>query len=219
MRHQATWNREMDRVELTRGLWQKGIRSRPVLDAIEAIPRHLFVPESLQPDAYVDNALTIGYGQTISQPYIVALMSELLDLNASIRVLEVGTGSGYQTMVLSRLAGEIFTIENVSALASSARELLTRIGVANVHWRVGDGYQGWPDGAPFDRIILTAAPTRLPDTLLDQLARGGRMVAPVGAVQSQQELLVIDKDDQGRIRQRAVTGVAFVPMVPGVLRN
>jgi protein-L-isoaspartate(D-aspartate) O-methyltransferase len=176
------------------------------------VPRHLFGPDGAHAQAYADYPLPIGEGQTISQPYIVALMTELLGPEKSHKVLEVGTGSGYQAAVLSRLAGEVYSIEIVEPLAQTATSLLDQLGY-DVKVRAGNGYLGWPEQAPFDRIILTAAPPKIPQALLDQLKPGGRLVAPVGPVGGVQELVVLDKDAGGRIREQNVLAVRFVPMV------
>ncbi len=192
---------------------QRGVRNADVLRAMRATPRHLFVPAVLRPWAYSDQALPIESGQTISQPYIVALMTELLDARKTDGVLEVGTGSGYQAAVLSRLARHVYTIEIVPELAKSARERLAKMGYRNITVRQGDGYRGWPEQAPFERILVTAAPLDIPQALLDQLSRGGRLVAPVGASPWTQELVVIEKAASGEIRQRSVAPVMFVPMV------
>jgi len=191
----------------------RGVRNADVLRAMRATPRHLFVPADLRPWAYSDQALPIEYGQTISQPYIVALMTELLDPRKTDGVLEVGTGSGYQAAVLSGLARHVYTIEIVPELAKSAAERLASMGYRNITVRQGDGYQGWPEKAPFERILLTAAPPDIPQALLDQLGRGGRLVAPVGASPWTQELVVIEKAARGEIRRRSVAPVMFVPMV------
>jgi len=193
----------------------RGIRDKRVLAALRAIPRHLFVPEDVRPFAYHDTPLPIGYGQTISQPYIVAYMTELLEVQPGMTVLEIGTGSGYQAAVLARLARRVYTVEIVPELARSAAALLRKLGAANVVCRTGDGYRGWPEHAPFDRIILTAAPPEVPRALLDQLKPGGRLVAPVGASAWDQELIAIEKDTHGRLKRRGVLPVRFVPMVPG----
>lgn len=189
----------------------RGIRSAPVLRVLGAIPRHEFVPAAMRPFAYDDCALPIGHGATISQPYIVAIMTELLDVPPGGKVLEIGTGSGYQAAVLARLAGSVYTIEIVPELARDASARLARLGFANITLRTGDGYLGWPEEAPFDRIILTAAPPELPKALVDQLKPGGKLVAPVGA-RGLQQLVVVDKLPDGRLRQRSVLAVAFVPM-------
>jgi protein-L-isoaspartate(D-aspartate) O-methyltransferase len=191
----------------------RGISRPDVLRAIRSTPRHLFVPELLRPQAYQDRALPIGSGQTISQPYVVALMTELLEPSKRQKVLEIGTGSGYQASVLAALAGHVFTIEIVPELAQSAAAVLESLGVRNVTVRCGDGYHGWTEKAPFDRIILTAAPPEIPQALIDQLRPGGRMVAPVGDSPFAQSLVVVNKLADGSIRKRHVIPVAFVPMV------
>jgi len=192
----------------------RGVKAPEVLRALREVPRHLFVPRVLQSRAYDDTPLPIGEGQTISQPYIVALMTELLEVKAGAKILEIGTGSGYQAAILSRLAGEVYTIEIVPSLAREAENLLKILGFANVTVRAGDGYAGWPEKAPFDRIIVTAAPPEVPPALVAQLKRGGRMVLPVGESGGDQQLLVIDKDmNSDKITERKVTAVRFVPMV------
>lgn len=209
-------NYEREREAMVRDQIQaRGIRNAAVLEAIRRIPRHRFVPPGLESVAYADRALPIGYGQTISQPYIVAFMTQALEVQPAHKVLEIGTGSGYQAAVLSRLAAEVYTIEIVEPLAHQARERLTAMGYTNIRFRVGDGYKGWPEAAPFDRIMLTAAPPEIPQALIDQLKPGGKMVAPVGAQPGRQELVVLDKDERGRVSRRSVLSVAFVPMVPG----
>jgi protein-L-isoaspartate(D-aspartate) O-methyltransferase len=190
----------------------RGIHDARVLDAMRDVKRHLFVPDASAEDAYEDFPLPIGQGQTISQPYIVALMTELLELKAGDRVLEIGTGSGYQSAVLSRLVADVYSIEIVKSLGERARELLEEQGCVNVHLRVGDGYNGWPEEAPFNSIIVTAAPPEIPPRLLDQLIDGGRMVVPVGT--NYQELMLIEKKS-GEITKRVITAVRFVPMVKG----
>ena len=187
----------------------RGVDDPRVLGAMREVPRHLFVPEEMRSRSYGDHPLPIGWGQTISQPYIVALMSELLELDGTKRVLEIGTGSGYHAAVLSRLAGEVYSIEIVEQLGVQARDTLGDLGYDNVQVRVGDGYLGWPEKAPFDGIILTAAPPKIPQPLVDQLKTGGIMVAPVGTFV--QDLVVITKTKEG-IHRRHVTGVRFVPM-------
>jgi protein-L-isoaspartate(D-aspartate) O-methyltransferase len=194
---------------------QRGIRNQAVLEAMRATPRHLFVPDAQRDSAYQDHPLPIGYSQTISQPYIVAFMTELLDVAKSHRVLEIGTGSGYQAAVLSPLAGQVYTIEIVPELAKRSASLLEKLGYANVTVRLGDGYKGWPEKAPFDRIILTAAPPELPQALVDQLKPGGRLVAPVGGSSWTQELILVEKSANGKLSRRSVLDVRFVPMVRG----
>ena len=187
----------------------RGVTQPEVLAAMEEVPRHRFVPESLRAEAYSDSPLPIGWGQTISQPYVVALMTELLELDEDSRVLEIGTGSGYHAAVLSRVAGQVYTIEIIDELADQARGILENLGYDNVTVRAGDGYQGWPDKAPFDGIILTAAPPKVPQPLLDQLKVGGRMVVPVGSFVQDLKLITRTKDGY---ETRNVAPVRFVPM-------
>lgn len=187
----------------------RGVRDRRVLEAMRKVPRHLFVPENVRKYAYEDGPLPIEDGQTISQPYIVALMTELLEVGPGQRVLEIGTGSGYQSAVLATMGVEVFTIEIRPLLCRTATERLQRLGYDTVHVRCGDGYGGWPEAAPFDGIIVTAAPERIPDPLLDQLQVGGHMVIPVGAFY--QELKVITRNETG-YEERSVVPVRFVPM-------
>lgn len=189
----------------------RGIRSADVLRALRATPRHLFVPNAIRNQAYNDTALPIGSGSTISQPYIVALMTELLRPQKHQRILEIGTGSGYQAAVLAQLTKHVYTIEIMPDLANSARERLAQLGYSNVAVRHGDGYRGWPEAAPFDAIIVTAAPSEIPRTLIDQLARGGRLVAPVG-IGWAQDLIVIEKHSDGTLAKSSVVPVVFVPM-------
>ncbi|HEU4365441.1 MAG TPA: protein-L-isoaspartate(D-aspartate) O-methyltransferase [Candidatus Krumholzibacteria bacterium] len=189
---------------------RRGIANPRVLDALRAVERHRFVPEPAQEDAYEDYPIAIGFGQTISQPYIVALMTEAIDPGPGDRVLEIGTGSGYQAAVLSLLVKDVYSIEIVKPLGEAAAGLLESLGYDNVHVRIGDGYQGWPEEAPFDAIVVTAAPPEIPQALVDQLAEGGRMVIPVGT--SYQELLMVEKK-KGKVTKRVITVVRFVPMV------
>jgi protein-L-isoaspartate(D-aspartate) O-methyltransferase len=199
--------------ELVRDYIAPAIRDPRVLSACREIRRERFVPASVRAYAYRDTPLPIGHGQTISQPSLVAMMTELLATKPDHKVLEIGTGSGYQAAILAKLVRHVYSIEIVPELASSARETLTREGLTNVTVRAGDGYKGWPEHAPFDGIILTAAPPEVPQALIDQLKRGGRLVAPVGT--GDQELVVIEKDSAGKTKRRSVTAVRFVPMVPG----
>jgi protein-L-isoaspartate(D-aspartate) O-methyltransferase len=192
---------------------KRGIRDQDVLRAVRTVPRHEFVPKESRDASYEDRPLSIGYGATISQPYIVAAMTELLDVAPDHRVLEIGTGSGYQAAVLSVLVSTVYSIEIVPELGAAAKAALQRLGYRNVQVRVGDGYRGWPEHAPFDRIILTAAPPQVPQALIDQLRPGGKLVAPVGEA-GEQHLLVIDKGRDGRLQRRSVFPVMFVPMVP-----
>jgi protein-L-isoaspartate(D-aspartate) O-methyltransferase len=191
----------------------RGIRNPDVLRAMRAIPRHEFVPPGARSLVYRDHPVEIGFDATISQPYVVALMTELLAPARNHRVLEIGTGSGYQAAVLSQLAGRVFTMELVPELAVPARETLARLGYANVTARQGDGYKGWPEEAPFDRIILTAAPVHIPQALIDQLKPGGRLVAPVGS-RREQELTILEKRPDGKVERRAAGAISFVPMRP-----
>ena len=207
--------------QLRRRMVEEQIRSRDVtrrdvLRAMAEVPRHEFVPAAQRAQAYDDQPLPIGNGQTISQPYIVALMTSLLELGPKARVLEIGTGSGYHAAVLSRVAGEVYTIEIVDDLGRQARQTLEKLGYRNVHVRIGDGYQGWPDKGPFDAIVLTAAPPRIPQPLLDQLKPGGRMVLPLGTFW--QDLLVVTKAADGTLEKRKVLPVRFVRMTGEVQR-
>jgi protein-L-isoaspartate(D-aspartate) O-methyltransferase len=188
----------------------RDVRDRRVLAVMAEIPRHEFVPTEQRALAYRDHPLPIGGGQTISQPYVVALMSELLDLGGDERVLEIGTGSGYQAAVLSRLAKAVYTIEIDAELAAAAATLLARLGYDNVQVKAGDGFFGWPDAAPFDAIIITAATPRIPDALLAQLREGGRVVAPVERRGGQELELGIKR--AGRLEMQRKGGVRFVPM-------
>jgi len=189
----------------------RGIRNPDVLRVMRATPRHLFLPDQLQSAAYRDGAIPIGFGATISQPYIVALMTEMLAPARSQKVLEIGTGSGYQAAVLAQLAKRVCTIEIVPELAETARKTLGRLGYSNVLVRQGDGYAGWPDQAPFDRIILTAAPSEVPEALIRQLATPGRLVAPVTSGWFQ-ELVLVDRRADGTIHRASGPSVRFLPM-------
>ena len=189
------------------------VKDPRVLDAMHSVRRHEFMPNATLPRAYADAPWPIGYGQTISQPTVVAVMTEALELRPAHRVLEIGTGSGYQAAILSLLAAEVYSIELLEPLGEEARERLLRLGYANVHVRIGDGYAGWPEHAPFDRIIVTAAPPEVPKALLDQLAMRGVLVAPVGPTPETQRLLRYRKLP-GRTSVEDLGAVAFVPMVP-----
>jgi protein-L-isoaspartate(D-aspartate) O-methyltransferase len=190
---------------------QRGITNPDVLRALEKVPRHEFVPPDYVARAYEDGPLPIGHGQTISQPYIVAAMTELLRLSANARVLEVGTGSGYQAAILAELIREVYTIEIIEPLYLEARCRLARLAYTNIHLRCGDGYSGWPEYAPFDAIIVTAAPDHIPQPLIDQLAEGGRMIIPVGPQGDYQELWLVERVG-GRVKKKRVMRVAFVPL-------
>jgi protein-L-isoaspartate(D-aspartate) O-methyltransferase len=212
----ASWDepKEMQqrRLEMVRRqIAARGVRDGDVLEAMRSVPRHLFVPQALQDRAYADCPLPIEAGQTISQPYIVALMTELLELEPGQKILEIGTGSGYQAAVLSTLVDEVFSIEIKEILHRQAAERLVRLGYGNVRTRHGDGYFGWPEEAPFDGIMITASVDHVPPPLLEQLADGGKIVLPLGHPFSFQNLVVVTKDGQD-VRLRQVTGVLFVPM-------
>lgn len=203
---------EMVRTQLQR----RGIRDVRVLDVMRRVPRELFLPEPSRGWAYDDRALSIGFRSTISQPYIVALMTELLEVKPNHKVLEIGTGSGYQAAILNELAGKVYSIEIVPQLAERARNTLEELGYRKVVVRAGDGYLGWPEEAPFDRILITAAPPRIPQTLLDQLGAGGRLVAPEGESPASQQLVIVKKDSRGNLSREYSIPVIFVPMVPKV---
>ena len=188
----------------------RGIKDERVLAAMAKVPREEFVPADVRPSAYEDGPLPIGYDQTISQPYVVAFMTEQLRPKTSDRVLEIGSGSGYQAAILGELVAEIYTIEIVEPLAKSAEATLQRLGYNNVHIKVGDGYKGWPEEAPFDAIIVTCAPEKVPQPLVDQLKDGGRMVIPVGERFAQQLYLLEKKN--GQLKESATLPVRFVPM-------
>jgi|SRR5439155_1608281 len=194
---------------------RRGVSDARVLAAMRSVPRHLFVPPGAESHAYDDSPLSIGHEQTISQPYIVALMTELVRPRADDRALEIGTGSGYQAAVLSRVVGTVYTIEIVEALARAAEQRLKALDYRSVVVRAGDGYAGWPERAPFDVIVVTAAPDHVPQPLVDQLKPGGRMVIPVGSVYERQDLDLIEKDLSGATSTRHVTPVRFVPLRRG----
>lgn len=189
--------------------------SEATMAAMAAVPRHRFVLLEHQPAAYVNRPQSIGYGQTISQPYIVALMTDMLELVGDEKVLEIGAGSGYQAAVLSEVlgSGSVFTIEIVKALADRARARLKELGYKNITTRHGDGFLGWPKEAPFDAILVTAAPERIPEALVEQLKPGGRMAVPIGRAHDRQTLCLVRKDKAGKVTVDAVLPVAFVPMV------
>jgi protein-L-isoaspartate(D-aspartate) O-methyltransferase len=193
----------------------RGIADAEVLRAMRTVPRHLFVPEGLQSRAYDDGPLPIGHGQTISQPYIVAYMAEVLKVGKGDTVLEVGTGSGYQAAILSPMVKKMYTMEIIPELAASAQKRLNRLGFTNVEVREGDGYYGWPEKAPFDAIIVTAAAGHIPPDLVRQLKNGGRMVIPVGGFFMVQNLVLVSKDRQGEITTRNLLPVRFVPLTGG----
>ena len=194
----------------------RDITDARVIEAMRVVPRHEFVPAQERPCAYEDRALPIGYGQTISQPYIVALMSEKIEPRSPDRILEIGTGSGYQAAVLSRLVHEVFTVEIIEPLARRAADDLKRTGCTNVLVRHGDGSPGWPEAAPFDAIVVACAPEHVPQPLADQLIEGGRMIIPVGPI-DHQELILLCKHD-GQLKKTDVLPVRFVPMTGEVQR-
>jgi len=199
---------------LVEHLRRSGIRDERVLEAIARVPRERFVPREWRDEAYADHPLPIGEGQTISQPYIVALMTQALDLKPGEKVLEIGTGSGYQTAILAEMGADLHTVELRPSLLEAARRRLERLGYSNIHYRLGDGHLGWPELAPYDAILVTAAPDEIPPALIEQLAPGGRMVIPVGPTPGYQTLWLILKDRNGGIRRVDLGGVAFVPLVP-----
>jgi len=188
----------------------RGVRDREVLRAMRTVPRHRFMPKVTWSSAYVDSPVAIGEEQTISQPYIVALMTGLAEVGPGQKVLEIGTGSGYQAAVLAEMGADVYSIEIIEPLAKRARQALDETGYGRVHTRIGDGYQGWPEEAPFDAVVVTAAPGHVPQPLKDQLAVGGRLVIPVGE-RFYQELMVIERTERG-FREQSVLPVLFVPM-------
>lgn len=203
---------ELDRQRmLKRDLTGRGIRSQRVLDAMARVRRERFVPQAARHHAYDDRALAIDCEQTISQPYIVALMTELLEIDPNDSVLEIGTGSGYQTAVLAELANEVATVERHEDLSHSAQRALTDEGYTNIRFLIGDGTLGWPAGAPYDRILITAAAARPPEALLEQLSDGGRLVAPIGTLE-QQQIVVLEKSG-GDQHEKAITPCRFVPLI------
>lgn len=188
----------------------RGINNTAVLNAMKKVPRHLFIPENYRDEAYNDYPLPIGYGQTISQPYIVAYMTEAVRPTINKKVLEIGTGSGYQAAVLAEIADKVYTIEIVPELAKEAAERLKQMGYDNIICKYGDGYQGWQEHAPYDIIVVTAAPETVPQPLIDQLAEGGRLIIPVGAAGAVQELILMTRKN-GKIDTRRLSFVRFVP--------
>lgn len=202
-----------DEVAFTRHMIGRDHLDQQVMAAMREVPRDAFVPAELKGAAFDNGPLPIGHGQTISQPYIVALMTDLLQLQPEHRVLEIGTGSGYQSAILSRLCRQVYTIELVPALSRAAQRLFQRFEYGNIRTLTGNGYQGWPEHAPYDGIIVTAAAGYIPPALIEQLRPGGRLVIPVGKPYGHQELLLVEKDFQGGIDTRHILAVAFVPMV------
>ena len=190
---------------------KQGLGNR-VMEVMGRVARHEFVPAELRPHAYIDHPLPIGFGKTISQPFMVALMTDLLDVQASDSVLEIGTGLGYQAAVLADLAEKVYTVEIIGELALAARSRLEDLGYANVEVRLGDGSKGWPEHAPFDKVIVTAAPELVPPSLITQLKPGGRMVVPAG-LEGDQRLMLVETDDAGNLKTREVLPVCFSPLV------
>jgi protein-L-isoaspartate(D-aspartate) O-methyltransferase len=209
--HDPTRQAERDRM-VDEQIIPRGIKDQAVLAAMRRIPRHRFIPAFYSASAYNDGPLPIGHGQTISQPSLVALMTEALALQGAKKVLEVGTGSGYQAAVLAEIVPNVFTIEIVEPLATEAAQTLAELGYHNIRTRVGDGYQGWPEEAPFDAIVVTAASDQVPQPLLDQLAVGGRLILPIGRVFQEQELALYRRTKDGYKRTR-LTLVSFVPLI------
>ena len=192
---------------------RRGIIDKGILEAMEAVPRHLFIPEENRAYSYYDQPVPIGFGQTISQPYIVAFMTELLNAGKEDVVLEVGTGSGYQAAILSKLVKQVYTIEIIEDLGKEASNRLKAMGYNNVEVKIGDGYKGWPEHAPFDAIIVTAAAEHIPQPLIDQLKPGGRLVIPVGGVYEVQDLMLITKDASSKVVKESIIPVRFVPLI------
>ncbi len=206
-----TSDRTRDRLIIQ--LQEKGIRDEAVLRAIREVPRHQFIDKALETKAYDDDALPIGHKQTISQPYIVALMSEAVMRGAPQRVLEIGTGSGYQTAVLAKLVPQVYTVERIRDLIHSARDRFAEMGILNVEMKLDDGHMGWEEKAPFDAIMVTAAPERVPTRLFKQLTIGGRLVVPVGGERQTQKLLELVRTDEDSFETHELCDVRFVPML------
>lgn len=212
----ACQSREGERLAMVDHITRQGVRDSATLAAMRAVPRHEFVPRQHRDRAYGDHPLPIGYGQTISQPYIVAYMTEVLRPTPGMTVLEVGTGSGYQSAVLAEIGVEMYTVEIFQALADQARARLERLGYDNVRVRHADGHFGWPETAPFDAVIVTAAAGYIPPALVEQLKPGGRMVIPVGSVYGVQNLILVEKDADGEVSTESLLPVRFVPMLKGL---
>lgn len=207
---------EAAKIRLIMELRRQGITNTDILSAIERVPREKFVPPTFRDRAYENIALPIAQGQTISQPFVVAYMTQLLETGKRRKVLEIGTGSGYQTAVLSQLCRRVYTIERYRSLLKTAEELFRDQHILNVTSKVGDGHKGWPEQAPFDNILVTAAAENIPDALIDQLGNGGTMVLPLGKDTADQEIVVIQKNDDGQVREQRLLPVRFVPMVEGI---
>jgi protein-L-isoaspartate(D-aspartate) O-methyltransferase len=209
---EATWLQARQRM-VRNQIQGRDIRDPGVLAAMGTVPRHLFVPKGHRDKAYEDYPLPIGWGQTISQPYIVAFMTEILKLKSGHRVFELGTGSGYQAAVASMVAGSVYTVEIYGELAESAGKRLKSLGYSNIHARQGDGYYGWKEAAPFDAIIVTAAADHIPPPLIKQLKPGGRLIIPLGSPFSIQQLVLVTKDMTGKVSERPIIAVRFVPLL------
>ena len=203
---------ELRRDMVEKQLLARGIRDEAVLCAFKKVPRHRFIDPGLRECSYSDFPVSIGRGQTISQPYIVALMVQLLDITKTGKVMEIGTGSGYETAILAELGGTVFTVERIAALAAKAKEILGHEGYQNINIKVGDGTEGWPEFAVFDKIIVTAGSPNVPQPLLDQLANNGRLVIPVGS-RFTQRLLLVEKGINGKISEKDICGCVFVPLI------
>lgn len=201
----------MRTVEISDYLQDEGITSQRVLEAFRAVPRERFVPAAHLSEAQANHPLPIGHGQTISQPYIVGYMTQALDLRPSERVLEIGTGSGYQAAILAELVKDVYSVETIQALADRARTVLTELGYDNIHITTGNGYHGWPEEAPYDVVIVTAAATHVPPPLVEQMVPGGRMIIPVGPSLAVQRLLLVRKSESGRVSEQSLLPVRFVP--------
>ncbi len=204
------------KIRLIMELRRQGINNTEVLSAIERVPRDAFVPKTFRDRAYENIALPIASGQTISQPYVVAYMTQMLNLDKRRKVLEIGTGSGYQTAILARLCRRVYSIERYRNLLEQAEAVFEELNITNITTRLGDGYKGWPEQAPFDRIIVTAAAEEVPEALLDQLGPDGVMVLPVGRDSANQHILRLSKDTEGNVTEEVMLPVRFVPMVQGV---
>ena len=206
---------DTEREEMVALIVDRGVKDQNVLRAMSAVHRHLFVPEPFTSRADEDSALPIGKGQTISQPYTVALMTEALQVRSGGKILEIGTGSGYQAAILAEMAGSVYSIEIIEPLGKEAGALLKSLGYRNVQTRVGDGYYGWPDAAPFDAIMVTAAASHVPPPLIRQLKPGGRMVIPLGTQFMTQSLMLVEKKPDGTVTTRQILPVRFVPLTGG----
>ncbi|MGB5439570.1 MAG: protein-L-isoaspartate(D-aspartate) O-methyltransferase [Gammaproteobacteria bacterium] len=202
-------------VRYTSAMIGKDALDARVMEAMRTVPRDAFVPPDMKRNAFENGPLPIGHGQTISQPYIVALMTDMVAPEAQHRILEIGTGSGYQTAILAQVCSKVYTVEVVAELSVAATDIFEKLGYDNIETRIGDGYRGWLEHAPYDGIIVTAAATHIPEALIEQLKPGGRMAIPVGEPYSYQELMLVSKDPQGKTHTQSMLGVAFVPMVGG----